>query len=47
MHEDTLARVDLFRGLDKKDLRILAASCQERKYRPLSKGPRRESLGLN
>src|SRR5947199_6767953 len=32
MHEDTLARVDLFRGLDKKDLRILAASCQERKY---------------
>ena len=32
MHEDTLARVDLFRGLDKKDLRLLAASCQERKY---------------
>ena len=33
MYEDTLARVDLFRGLDKKDLRLLAASCQERKYR--------------
>src|SRR6266852_8961679 len=32
MHEDTLARVDLFRSLDKKDLRLLAASCQERKY---------------
>ena len=32
MHEDTLARVDLFRGLDKKDLRLLAATCQERKY---------------
>ena len=32
MYEDTLARVDLFRGLDKKDLRLLAASCQERKY---------------
>ena len=32
MYEDSLARVDLFRGLDKKDLRILAASCQERKY---------------
>ena len=32
MYEDTLARVDLFKGLEKKDLRILAASCQERKY---------------
>ncbi|MGI9061064.1 MAG: cyclic nucleotide-binding domain-containing protein [Ktedonobacteraceae bacterium] len=32
MHEDTLARVDLFIGLDKKDLQMLAKSCQERKY---------------
>ena len=32
MHEDTLARVDLLRGLDKKDLQVLAKSCQERKY---------------
>ena len=32
MYEDSLARVDLFRGLDKKDLHILAGSCQERKY---------------
>jgi CRP/FNR family transcriptional regulator, cyclic AMP receptor protein len=33
MHEDTLARVDLFAGLDKKDLQLLAGACQERKYR--------------
>ena len=32
MHEDTLARVDLFAGLDKKDLQLLATACQERKY---------------
>jgi CRP/FNR family transcriptional regulator, cyclic AMP receptor protein len=32
MHEDTLARVDLFAGLDKKDLQLLAGACQERKY---------------
>jgi len=32
MYEDTLARVDLFRGLDKKDLHILGCSCQERNY---------------
>ena len=32
MHEDTLARVDLFIGLDKKDIQVLAKSCQERKY---------------
>ena len=25
MHEDTLAHVDLFAGLDKKDLQLLAA----------------------
>jgi len=32
MHEDTLGRVDLFAGLDKKDLQLLGAYCQERKY---------------
>ncbi len=33
MHEDTLARVDLFAGLDKKDLQILTKACQERTYK--------------
>lgn len=32
MHEDTLARVELFSSLDKKELQVLAGSCQERKY---------------
>lgn len=32
MHEDTLARVDLFSNLDKKELQALGSSCQERKY---------------
>jgi CRP/FNR family transcriptional regulator len=32
MHEDTLSKVDLFNGLNKKDLQILAGSSQERKY---------------
>lgn len=32
MHENTLAHVDLFAGLDKKDLQALARSCQERKF---------------
>lgn len=32
MHEETLASVDLFSSLDKKELRHLANSCQERKY---------------
>ena len=32
MYEDTLARVDLFSSLDKKELETLAKSCQERKY---------------
>ncbi|HYT27512.1 MAG TPA: cyclic nucleotide-binding domain-containing protein [Ktedonobacteraceae bacterium] len=32
MHEDTLARVDFFSSLDKKELQALARSCQERKY---------------
>src|SRR5215472_698540 len=32
MHEDTLARVELFSGLDKRELRTLGESCQERKY---------------
>jgi len=32
MYEDTLARVDLFSNLDKKELQALGSSCQERKY---------------
>jgi CRP/FNR family transcriptional regulator len=32
MHEDTLAGVELFSGLDKKELRYIANSCHERKY---------------
>ncbi len=32
MHEDTLSHVDLFAGLEKKDLQLLANTCQERKY---------------
>lgn len=32
MHEDTLKHVDLFVGLDKKELRHIANSCQERKF---------------
>lgn len=32
MHEDTLAHVDLFSGLDKKELRLIGNSCQERKF---------------
>ena len=32
MHEDTLARVDLFSSQDKRELKVLSGSCQERKY---------------
>jgi CRP/FNR family cyclic AMP-dependent transcriptional regulator len=32
MHEDTLARVELFAGLEKKDLQLLAGTCREREY---------------
>ncbi len=32
MYEDTLARVELFNGLSKKDLQLLSQSCKERKY---------------
>jgi CRP-like cAMP-binding protein len=32
MHENTLAQVDLFAGLEKKDLQLLGGACQERKY---------------
>jgi CRP/FNR family cyclic AMP-dependent transcriptional regulator len=32
MYEDILKHVDLFSGLEKKDLQALAASCKERKY---------------
>ncbi len=33
MNEETLARVDLFATLEKKDLQIIARSCQERPYK--------------
>ena len=32
MHEDTIARVELFAGLEKKDLQLLGGACKERKY---------------
>jgi CRP/FNR family transcriptional regulator, cyclic AMP receptor protein len=32
MYEDTLAHVELFSGLGKKDLHLLAQNCKERKY---------------
>jgi CRP/FNR family cyclic AMP-dependent transcriptional regulator len=32
MHEDTLASIELFSSLDKKELRYIANSCHERKY---------------
>jgi CRP/FNR family cyclic AMP-dependent transcriptional regulator len=34
MYEDTLAKVDLFSGLTKKELQSVAKSCQERKFSP-------------
>jgi CRP/FNR family transcriptional regulator len=34
MYEDALARVDLFSGLRKKDLRDLATQCREGKFSP-------------
>jgi CRP/FNR family cyclic AMP-dependent transcriptional regulator len=48
MYEDVLARVDLFSGLSKKDLKDLATYCSEGTYRPgsvlLSQGE--QGLGL-
>jgi CRP/FNR family cyclic AMP-dependent transcriptional regulator len=32
MYEDTLARIDLFAGLDERDLQLLTSECRERKY---------------
>jgi CRP/FNR family transcriptional regulator len=32
MHEDTLARAELFNSLDKKELQALASECQERSF---------------
>ena len=34
MYEDTLARVELFSGLSKKDLKELATQCREGTFRP-------------
>ena len=48
MYEDALARVDLFSGLSKKDLKDLATYCREGKFSPgsvmLSQGE--QGLGL-
>jgi CRP/FNR family transcriptional regulator, cyclic AMP receptor protein len=48
MYEDALARVDLFSGLSKKDLKELATECREGKFSPgsvmLSQGE--QGLGL-
>src|SRR5260221_14503701 len=48
MYEDALARVELFSGLGKKELKDLAAHCSESTYRPgsvlLSQGE--QGLGL-
>lgn len=48
MYEEALARVDLFSGLPKKDLKDLAAHCRERTFSPgsvmLSQGE--QGLGL-
>ena len=48
MYEDALARVDLFSGLSRKDLKDLAAECREGKFSPgsvmLSQGE--QGLGL-
>ena len=45
MHEDTLARVDLFAGLEKKDLQQLAAACRERTYSAGSKLIKQGDIG--
>jgi CRP/FNR family transcriptional regulator len=37
MHEDALAHVELFAGLEKKDLQLLAGACRERNYSAGSK----------
>ena len=37
MHEDTLAHVELFAGLEKKDLQQLVVACRERSYSAGSK----------
>jgi CRP/FNR family transcriptional regulator, cyclic AMP receptor protein len=48
MYEDALARVDLFSGLRKKELKEVATSCREGKYNPgavlISQGE--QGLGL-
>jgi CRP/FNR family transcriptional regulator, cyclic AMP receptor protein len=32
MYEDTLSRIDLFAGLNERDLQLLTSECRERKY---------------
>ena len=46
MHEDTLAHVELFAGLEKKDLQLLAGACRERKYSAGSKLIKQGDIGV-
>ena len=46
MHEDTLAHVELFAGLEKKDLQLLAGACRERNYSAGSKLIKQGDIGV-
>src|SRR5947207_4654340 len=46
MHEDTLAHVELFAGLEKKDLQLLAGACRERTYSAGSKLMKQGDTGV-
>jgi CRP-like cAMP-binding protein len=46
MHEDTLAHVELFAGLEKKDLQLLAGACRERTYSAGSKLIKQGDIGV-
>lgn len=46
MHEDTLAHVELFAGLEKKDLQLLAGACRERNYGAGSKLIKQGDIGV-
>ncbi len=46
MHEETLAHVELFAGLEKKDLQQLAGACRERTYSAGSKVIKQGDTGV-
>jgi CRP/FNR family cyclic AMP-dependent transcriptional regulator len=46
MHEDALAHVELFTGLEKKDIQLLAGACRERKYSAGSKLIKQGDVGV-